>query len=156
MSVVRVGTAAPAFELPATSSSVISLSELSGSLVVLYCYPRDATPGCTSESIDFAAAHRDFLAAGAVVLGLSQDSLASHEKFKAKHDMPFDLLSDEDGDVCRAYDVIKLKKMYGRDFEGIERSTFLIDRAGVLSHEWRKVKVPGHVDEVLTIVRSMT
>ena len=155
MSITSVGAAAPAFELPATGGGSISLSGLSGSLVVLYCYPRDATPGCTTESIDFTAAHADFVAAGAVVLGLSQDSIKSHEKFKARHDMPFELLSDEGGDICRAYDVIKLKKMYGKEFEGIERSTFLIDRTGVLRREWRGVKVPGHVDEVLAAVREL-
>lgn len=151
----RIDAPAPPFDLPATGGSSISLAGLSGALVVLYCYPRDATPGCTTESIDFSAAHDEFLAAGAVVLGLSQDSIKSHDKFKAKHDMPFELLSDEAGDVCRAYDVIKLKKMYGKEFEGIERSTFLIDRDGVLRQAWRRVKVPGHVDEVLAAVKAL-
>lgn len=156
MSAVHIDAHAPAFDLPATGGSNLSLEGLKGSLVVLYFYPRDATPGCTTESIDFSAAHAEFLSAGAVVLGISQDSIKSHEKFKAKHDMPFELLSDETGDVCRAYDVIKRKKMYGKEFEGIERSTFLIDTKGTLRSEWRKVKVPGHVDEVLAAVRELS
>ncbi len=147
---------APPFELPATGESTVSLTSLAGSIVVLYFYPRDATPGCTTESIDFTEQHAEFVACGAVVLGISQDSIKSHEKFKAKHEMPFELLSDEPGDTCRAYDVIKLKKMYGKEFEGIERSTFLIDDKGVLRKEWRKVKVPGHVDEILIAVRELS
>ncbi len=146
---------APAFDLPATGGDNISLASLEGSIVVLYFYPRDATPGCTTESIDFTTSHADFVAAGAVVLGISQDPITSHEKFKAKHDMPFELLSDEAGELCRAYDVITLKKMYGKEFEGIERSTFLIDQSGVLRKEWRKVKVPGHVDEVLAATQTL-
>jgi len=149
MSELELNTAAPAFDLPATSQRTISLASLKGSKVVLYFYPRDATPGCTTESQNFRDAIDDFTAAGAVILGISQDSIASHEKFKAKQQMPFELLSDESGEVCRAYDVIKLKKMYGKEFEGIERSTFLMDEEGILRAQWRKVKVPGHVDEVL-------
>ncbi|MEE9321022.1 MAG: peroxiredoxin [Granulosicoccus sp.] len=159
MSIPEIGKASPPFTLPATGAEppgqTISLSSLKGSKVVLYFYPRDATPGCTSESQNFRDAHTGFLQAGAIVLGLSQDTLASHEKFKAKESMPFDLLSDEDGSVCRAFDVIRLKKMYGKEFEGIERSTFLIDAKGVLRQAWRKVKVPGHVDEVLAAVQAL-
>jgi len=149
-----VGSPAPPFALPATGDREISLADLAGRTVVLWFYPRDATPGCTSEGQDFTANATAFERAGAVILGLSRDSVASHEKFRAKHAMPFELLSDEDGDVCRAYAVLKMKKMYGKEFEGIERSTFLIDANGVLRHEWRKVKVPGHVDEVLAAVRE--
>ena len=155
MNAPRIDKAAPAFELPATSDQIISLASLKGSKVVLYFYPRDATPGCTTESQNFRDAIEEFEKAGAVILGISRDSVKSHEKFKAKQEMPFDLLSDEAGDVCRAYDVIKLKKMYGKEFEGIERSTFLIDETGVLRTEWRKVKVPGHVDEVLAAVQGL-
>lgn len=155
MSTPEINEAAPAFELPATSNQTISLASLKGSKVVLYFYPRDATPGCTTESQNFRDAMADFEKAGTVILGISQDSVESHEKFKAKQEMPFELLSDEAGDVCRAYDVIKLKKMYGKEFEGIERSTFLIDEKGVLRTQWRKVKVPGHVDEVLAAARSL-
>ena len=155
MNAPQINKAAPAFELPATSNQTISLASLKGSKVVLYFYPRDATPGCTTESQNFRDATADFEKAGAVILGVSQDSVQSHEKFKAKHEMPFELLSDETGDVCRAYDVIKLKKMYGKEFNGIERSTFLIDEEGVLCKQWRKVKVPGHVDEVLAAAQGL-
>lgn len=155
MSELELNTAAPAFDLPATSQRTISLASLKGSKVVLYFYPRDATPGCTTESQNFRDAIDDFTAAGAVILGISQDSIASHEKFKAKQQMPFELLSDESGEVCRAYDVIKLKKMYGKEFEGIERSTFLMDEQGILRAQWRKVKVPGHVDEVLEATKAL-
>lgn len=146
---------APAFDLPATGDQNISLASLKGSKVVLYFYPRDATPGCTTESQDFRDAMDAFTAAGAVILGVSQDTIASHEKFRAKQSMPFELLSDVEGSLCRSYDVIKRKKMYGKEFDGIERSTFLIDHDGVLRQEWRKVKVPGHVDEVLEAVQAL-
>ena len=149
MSTPEIGAPAPAFDLPATGGTRASLDALAGRTVVLWFYPRDATPGCTNEARDFTARADAFEAAGAVILGLSQDSLASHEKFRAKEGMPFALASDEAGEACRAYGVIKLKKMYGKEFEGIERSTFLIDGEGVLRREWRKVKVPGHVEEVL-------
>jgi len=146
---------APAFDLPATGEQQISLAGLSGRKVVLYFYPRDATPGCTTESQNFRDSIDAFTAANAIILGISQDPVTSHEKFKAKQAMPFELLSDEEGGVCRAYDVIKLKKMYGKEFEGIERSTFLIDEKGVLRQAFRKVKVPGHVDEVLEAVQAL-
>ena len=122
---------------------------------MLYFYPRDATPGCTTESQNFRDASKAFTQENTIILGVSQDSIKSHEKFKAKESMPFDLLSDEAGELCKQYDVIKLKKMYGKEFEGIERSTFLIDEKGVLRQEWRKVKVPGHVDEVLAAVKAL-
>jgi len=147
---------APAFDLPATGEpGRIASTDLSGRIVVLYFYPRDATPGCTTESQDFRDAHDDFLAAGAVVLGVSQDSLASHEKFKDRQSMPFELLSDEDGTLCGRYGVLVEKNMYGKTFTGIERSTFVIAADGTLAAEWRKVKVPGHVAEVLQAVRGL-
>ncbi len=146
---------APSFDLAATGEQQISLASLKGQKVVLYFYPRDATPGCTTESQNFRDAGKAFAQENTIILGVSQDSIKSHEKFKAKESMPFDLLSDEDGEVCKQYDVIKLKKMYGKEFEGIERSTFLIDEKGVLRQEWRKVKVPGHVDEVLATVKAL-
>jgi len=152
---ITVGKRAPAFTLPATGEQKIRLSQYKGSKVVLYFYPRDDTPGCTTEGQNFRDAHKKFTRAGAIILGVSQDSIAKHEKFKAKHDMPFDLLTDEDGAICRKYAVLKLKKMYGKEFEGIERSTFLIDDKGVLRELWRKVKVPGHVDEVLAAVKAL-
>ncbi len=150
-----IGKPAPAFDLPATGDQQINLSDLKGQKVVLYFYPRDATPGCTTESQDFRDASKAFSKANTVILGVSQDTIASHEKFKAKQSMPFELLSDESGEMCKQYDVIKLKKMYGKEFEGIERSTFLIDEKGKLRQEWRKVKVPGHVDEVLAAVTNL-
>lgn len=155
MSKPELNKAAPAFNLPATGDQQISLISLKDSKVVLFFYPRDATPGCTTESQNFRDSIDAFTAADAIVLGISQDTVISHEKFKTKQAMPFELLSDEDGAVCRAYDVIKLKKMYGKEFEGIERSTFLIDEKGVLKHIWLKVKVPGHVDEVLAAVQAL-
>ena len=150
-----IGKPAPSFDLPATGEQQISLVSLKGQKVVLYFYPRDATPGCTTESQNFRDASKTFTQENTIILGVSQDSIKSHEKFKAKESMPFDLLSDEAGELCKQYDVIKLKKMYGKEFEGIERSTFLIDEKGVLRQEWRKVKVPGHVDEVLAAVKAL-
>ncbi len=146
---------APDFDLPATSDQNISLSSLKGSKVVLFFYPRDATPGCTTESQNFRDTIEEFTQSNAIILGISQDSIKSHEKFKAKQEMPFELLSDESGEICQAFDVIKLKKMYGKEFEGIERSTFVMDENGVLRAQWRKVKVPGHVEEVLAVVKQL-
>lgn len=151
-----IGKPAPAFNLPATGEQTVRLSALKGRTVALYFYPRDATPGCTTESQNFRDAAKHFEKVDAVILGISQDSIKSHEKFRTKEQLNFDLLSDEAGDICRKYGVIKLKKMYGKEFEGIERSTFLIDSKGVLRQEWRKVKVPGHVDEVLKAAQALT
>ena len=150
-----IGKAAPAFNLPATGDKSVRLSSLKGQNVVLYFYPRDATPGCTTESQNFRDAAATFEKANTIILGLSQDPIKSHEKFHQKQDLNFDLLSDESGDTCRKYGVLKMKNMYGKQFEGIERSTFLINSAGVLHQEWRKVKVPGHVDDVLTAAQSL-
>ncbi len=154
MSEAVVGKSAPLFELPATSGDPVKLADLKGGQVVLYFYPRDNTPGCTTESQDFAKAHKRFEKAGTRVFGVSQDPINSHLKFSDKLKLPFDLLSDESGEVCRQYAVLKLKKMYGREFMGIERSTFLIDASGKLVKEWRKVKVPEHVKEVLAAVEA--
>lgn len=151
-----IGKAAPAFNLPATGEISVRLSSLKGQKVVLYFYPRDATPGCTTESQNFRDALKQFKKADTVVFGISQDTIKSHEKFKAKQELNFELLSDESGDVCRKYGVLKMKKMYGKEFEGIERSTFLIDSKGVLRSEWRKVKVPGHVEEVLAASETLS
>lgn len=155
MSSPEIDQSAPDFDLPATGDKNISLSSLAGQNVVLYFYPRDDTPGCTTESQDFRDMSTDFEKASTLILGISQDSIKSHEKFKAKHAMPFELLSDESGAVCEAYDVIKLKKMYGKEFMGIERSTFLIDAKGILRKSWLKVKVPGHVAEVLESAQAL-
>ncbi|MBX2885028.1 MAG: peroxiredoxin [Granulosicoccus sp.] len=155
MSPPTPGKKAPAIALPATDGKKVKLTDFVGQSVVVYFYPRDNTPGCTTESAEFAAAHAKFKRANTVILGISQDSLVSHAKFVKKLDLPFVLLSDEDGKVCSKYDVLKLKKMYGKEFTGIERSTFLIDNKGVLVAEWRKVKVAGHVDEVLAAAKSL-
>jgi peroxiredoxin Q/BCP len=133
----------------------LRLSALKGKTVVLYFYPKDNTPGCTTEGADFAAAHKRFARAGAVVVGVSRDSLKSHENFKAKMGFPFELISDPDEKLCDSFGVMKLKNMYGKQVRGIERSTFVIDGEGKLRREWRGVKVPGHVDEVLAFVQSL-
>lgn len=145
----------PAFALPATGSGTWALKDAAGSALVLYFYPRDNTPGCTQEGKDFAAAAAAFRKAGAVILGVSADSLESHEKFKAKMQFPFELLADTEQKACKLFDVIKEKSMYGKKFIGIERSTFVIDAKGILRKEWRKVKVPGHVTEVLAAVKAL-
>ncbi|WP_455221412.1 peroxiredoxin [Kaarinaea lacus] len=155
MSKVAIGKKVPAFKLPATSGQDIKLADLKGSKVVLYFYPKDSTPGCTTEGLDFQANLSKFKRAGAVVLGVSRDSLASHDKFREKQGFKFDLLSDSDETLCKLFDVIKEKNMYGKKVMGIERSTFLIDEQGVLREEWRKVKVAGHVDEVLAAVKAL-
>ena len=151
---VTVGKTVPDFTAAATGGD-FHLKSHRGSTVVLYFYPKDNTPGCTTESCDFAAAHRKFDKAGAVVLGASRDSLKSHENFKAKMGFPFELIADPDEKLCEAFGVMKLKNMYGKQVRGIERSTFVIDGEGKLRREWRGVKVPGHVDEVLAFVQSL-
>jgi len=151
----KIGKAAPAFNLPATGDKKVRLSSLKGRHVVVYFYPRDATKGCTIESQNFRDAFKAFDKANTVILGISQDTIKSHEKFVLKEALNFDLLSDESGDICTKYDVLKLKKMYGKEFVGIERSTFLIDDKGVLRAEWRKVKVPGHVNDVLAAAKAL-
>lgn len=155
MSAPSVGKPAPPFERPATGDKTISLAALKGRNVVLYFYPKDNTPGCTREGQDFRDQHKAFDKLNTVVLGVSRDSLKTHENFRSKHSFPFDLLADQDEILCRAYDVIRKKKMYGREVVGIERSTFLIDTKGILRREWRKVKVDGHVDEVLAAVKGL-
>jgi len=151
----KVGAKAPAFDLAATGGKKIKLAGLEGKKVVLYFYPKDNTSGCTREGNDFNASLAKLTRAGAVVLGVSRDSVASHEKFKDKQGYKFDLLSDADEKACKAYDVIKEKNMYGKKVLGVERSTFLIDEKGVLCKEWRKVKVDGHVDEVLAAIKEL-
>jgi len=155
MSKATIGKRIPAFSLPATGDQTIKLSDLKGSIVVLYFYPKDSTPGCTKEGQGFRDQYAKFRRNGAVVLGVSRDSIKSHENFKAKQGFPFELLSDADEALCNIFDVIKMKNMYGKQVRGIERSTFLIDAKGVLRQEWRKVKVDGHVDEVLAAVKAL-
>ncbi len=142
------------FKCEATGDKTVQLKTLRGKKVVLYFYPKDSTPGCTTESQDFRDLHAKFKRQNAVILGVSRDSIASHEKFKAKYSFPFDLLSDPDEKLCKQFDVIREKMLYGRKFMGIERSTFLIDEKGKLREEWRKVKVKGHADEVLQSVKN--
>jgi len=139
----------------ATDSGSVSLKELKGKPVVLYFYPKDDTSGCTKEACDFRDGLPNFSKSKAVVIGVSKDSVESHKKFKTKHKLNFALGSDEDGKVCEAYGVWKEKSMYGRKYMGVERSTFVIDGAGVLRAEWRKVKVPGHAEEVLAAVKGL-
>ncbi|MEM9063476.1 MAG: peroxiredoxin [Pseudomonadota bacterium] len=155
MSLPEIGKPLPDFSLPADGGRTIALSDLKGKAVVLYLYPRDDTPGCTKEAIAFTEQLDEFDAAGAVVLGLSKDTVAKHDKFVAKHDLKVTLLSDEDGSVIEKLGSWVEKKMYGKTSMGIERSTFLIDREGVLREVWRKVKVPGHADAVLEAVRAL-
>ncbi len=155
MSAPALNRVAPDFRCPATGDRTIQLKSLRGKKVVLYFYPKDNTSGCTTEAEEFRDLHTKFRRAGAVVMGISRDSLASHEKFRDKLELPFDLLSDRDETICRKYDVIREKTLYGRKFMGVERSTFLVDEAGKLRREWRKVKVKGHAAEVLEAVRGL-
>ncbi len=145
----------PDFVAPMTGDKPFRLSEYQGKKVVLYFYPKDNTPGCTAESLQFRELHAKFKAAGCEIFGISRDSLRSHEGFKAKLELPFDLISDTDETVCNMFDVIVMKSMYGKKVRGIERSTFVIDAAGKIVKEWRGVKVPGHVDEVLEIIEGL-
>jgi peroxiredoxin Q/BCP len=153
--VPEAGDPAPDFRLPSTEGRDLAPSDFAGRVVVLYFYPKDMTSGCTTEACDFRDRHEALLEAGAVVLGVSPDSVASHDKFVKKHSLPFPLLADVDHVAQNAYAVRKEKSMYGRTYLGVERSTFLIDRGGILRRTWRKVKVPGHVEEVLEAVRAL-
>ncbi len=143
------------FTANATGEKIIQLADLAGKNVVLYFYPKDNTPGCTTESLDFRDLHEQFVAANTVVFGVSRDTLRVHENFKAKHSFPFELISDTEETLCQQFDVIKLKKLYGKEHLGIERSTFLIDASGVLRHEWHKVKVAGHAAQVLEAAQAL-
>jgi len=149
------GDKAPAFDLTTDGGGSLSLKSLEGKTVVLYFYPKDSTPGCTMEGQAFRDLHDAFTGAGAVVLGASKDSVKRHDNFKAKQGFPFALLSDEDGTLCNAYGVWIKKKLYGREYMGIERATFLIDGKGVVRRIWNKVKVKGHAEEVLQAVRKL-
>ena len=143
------------FTLPATRGQTFTLSEQRGRIVVLYFYPKDSTPGCTTEAQQFSALNADFAKANAVIVGVSRDSLKSHDNFTAKQQIPYSLISDPDETVCELFGVMKLKNMYGKQVRGIERSTFVIDAQGKLVQEWRGVKVPGHAAEVLAFVQSL-
>jgi peroxiredoxin Q/BCP len=143
------------FSLPSTGGTTFKLSEHRGKKLVLYFYPKDNTPGCTTEGVQFGELHKQFLKAGCEVFGLSRDSVRSHENFKAKLGFPFDLLSDAEEAACAQFGVIKMKSMYGKKVRGIERSTFVLDGKGVLVREWRGLKVPGHAEEVLSFVKTL-
>ena len=143
------------FSRPATGNQLINLKDLTGKKVVLYFYPKDSTPGCTIEGQNFRDAKAKFARQNTIILGVSRDSIKKHENFKTKQAFNFELLSDEDESLCKQFDVIKLKKLYGREYMGIDRSTFLIDEEGVLIKEWRGVKVKGHVDEVLDACKKL-
>lgn len=149
------GNPAPHFTLPADDGSSISLGKLKGQTVVLYFYPKDDTSGCTQEAKDFSCLADRFAKAGAVVVGVSPDGTKSHQKFRAKHDLAVRLASDEDKTVSEQYGVWVEKSMYGRKYMGVERATFVIDEAGTIARSWRKVKVPGHAEEVLTVVEGL-
>ncbi len=147
--VAAIHAAIDNIRLPATGDQMLGIGDFPGQQLVVYFYPKDNTPGCTTESQDFAAHYQAFRDCNTEILGVSRDSLKSHENFRAKYQLPFALLSDTDEVLCRYFDVIKEKNMYGRKLMGIERSTFLIDAEGKLRQQWRKVKVPGHVEAVL-------
>lgn len=143
------------FELPATSDLTFKLSDYLGKNVIIYFYPKDSTPGCTTQGMQFRDFYDAFQSANTEIFGVSRDSLKSHENFKAKFSFPFELLSDAEEKACQLFDVIKMKNMYGKQVRGIERSTFIINTDGVLIQEWRKVKVKGHVEEVLSFIQSL-
>ena len=154
MAAPRLNRVVKDFKADATGDQTVHLKALRGKKVVLYFYPKDATPGCTTEGRDFSELHTRFRRLNAVVFGVSRDSIASHEKFKARQGFAFDLISDPDEALCRRFDVIREKSLYGRKFMGVERSTFLIDEDGRLVREWRKVSVKGHAREVLDAVKT--
>lgn len=152
---VTIGKTVPDINLHITGDKVVSLSSYLGKPLVLYFYPRASTPGCTQEGLDFSAAINKFRRQSCVVLGASRDSLKRQENFKARQEFPFQLISDTEEELCKLFDVIKMKNMYGKQVRGIERSTFLLDRDGRLFQEWRKIKLKGHVDEVLEAVKTL-
>lgn len=152
---VEVGDKAPAFSMPTDGGGEVSLKGFKGQTVILYFYPKDSTPGCTTEACDFRDLSPDFSKIDAAIVGVSKDSIKRHDNFKAKHELSFPLGSDADSDVCERYGVWVEKSMYGRKFMGIERATFLIDKKGVVRNVWRKVKVKGHADEVLEAAKAL-
>jgi peroxiredoxin Q/BCP len=152
MSKLEINKAVPSFSLLGTNEIKFTLNNYLGKNVILYFYPRDSTPGCTNEGIDFTTLYPDFKKKNVEIFGISRDSINSHEKFKKKYNFPFELLSDSEEVACSLFDVIKMKNMYGKQVQGIERSTFLIDSKGMLIKEWRGLKVPGHAEEVLNSI----
>jgi len=152
---MQIGDSLPNITLPATSEQQINLADLSGQPLVLYFYPRDNTPGCTQEGEDFRDQYAAFTTLNALILGVSRDTVRKHENFRKKYSFPFDLLADEEEVLCNHFNVMRDKNMYGKKVRGIERSTFVFNSQGVLTHEWRKVKVPEHVSEVLAVLRDL-
>jgi peroxiredoxin Q/BCP len=152
---VALDTPVADFKADATSGQTVQLSALKGQHVVIYFYPKDSTPGCTTEGQGFRDHYAAFQAANTVIFGVSRDGMKSHENFKCKQGFPFELISDKDESLCQLFDVIKLKKLYGKEYLGVDRSTFLIDQDGVLRQEWRGVKVPGHVEAVLAAAQAL-
>ena len=150
---MEINKKVPSFKLPGTSGLQFNLSDYKGRYLVIYFYPKDATPGCTTQGVDFRDAYKKFQALDTDIFGISRDTLKSHESFKAKFTFPFELLSDEEEKACELFGVIKMKNMYGKQVRGIERSTFLIDEKGLLVKEWRKVQVKNHVAEVLNFLQ---
>ena len=153
---MEINKKVPSFKLPGTSGLQFNLSDYKGRYLVIYFYPKDATPGCTTQGVDFRDAYKKFQALGAEIFGISRDTLKSHENFKAKFTFPFELLSDEEEKACELFNVIKMKNMYGKQVRGVDRSTFLFDSKGVLQKEWRGIKVTGHVAEVLNAAKAMS
>ena len=152
---VNIGEKAPDFTMPTDGNGTVSLAKLRGKPVILYFYPKDDTSGCTAQACGFRDSFPDYGKTGATVIGVSRDSVASHDKFKKKHGLPFILAADQDGKVCESYGVWVEKSMYGRRYMGMERATFLIDGKGIIRHIWRKVKVPGHSAEVLAAAKAL-
>ena len=150
-----IGKKAPDLSLPATGEKKVNLKEYKGRTVILYFYPKDATPGCTQEGGDFRDLYKKIKDQGGEVFGVSKDTVPSHEKFKAQQQYPFDLISDEQGELCRAFGVLKQKSMYGKTYEGIDRSTFVISVEGLIKKEWRNVKVNGHAEEVFEFLKTL-
>ncbi len=155
MATVEINKPVPDFVAQATNSKDVLLSALKGWQVVFYFYPKDNTPGCTTESIDFKELYDEFKQSKTLVFGISKDNLKSHEEFKAEYNLPFELISDSEGELCKLFDVIRPQNMYGKQVMGLERSTFLLDENGILRKEWRKVRVNGHADEVLEAAEAL-
>lgn len=155
MTPLKIGDALPGIQVSATTEQPINLADYQGRNIIIYFYPKDSTPGCTQEGQDFRDRFAEFNALNCVIFGVSRDSINSHNNFKCKQNFPFELISDPDESLCQLFDVIKMKNMYGKQVRGIERSTFLINAKGILSHEWRKVKVKGHIDEILQTLTTL-
>lgn len=149
---IAPNTPAPPFSLPATGGKTLNLADYKGQKLVLYFYPKDDTSGCTKQACDFTASIKNFEKLGVAVVGISKDSMAAHEKFKAQYKLAFDLASDQENNVCETYGVWAEKSMYGKKYMGIERTSFLINAQGVISHVWHKVKVPGHIEDILKVL----